>query len=63
MSPTPQIELPQVENHGWTNNYKIKWIESAFPEDITSILFDDTAEKDIFEENEDSSDDEDDEDN
>ena len=63
MSFTPQIELPQVENNGWTNNYEIKWIEFAFPEDITSILFYDTAEEDIFKENENSSDDKDDKDN
>ena len=44
-------------------NYEVKWIETAFPEDLTALLVGNDLEEDIYEENDKSSDEEDGEDN
>ena len=63
LSQTPKFELPPIENHGWTKDYEVKWIETAFPEDLTAILVENDLEENIFEETDESSDEEDGEDN
>ena len=45
-----------MENHDWTKDYEVKWIETAFPEDLTAILVKKDLEGDIYEENDESSD-------
>ena len=63
LSQTPKFELPSIENHGWTKDYEVKWIETAFHEDLTAILVENDLEENIFEETDESSDEEDGENN
>ena len=57
-----KFELPPIENHGWTKDHEVKWIDTAFPEDLTVILVENYPEEDI-EENDQSSDKKNEEDN
>ena len=59
----PKFELPPVENHGWTKDYEVEWIKTAFPKDLMALLVENDLEEDIYEENDESSDEEDREDN
>ena len=52
-----------MENQGWTKEYEVKWIKTAFPEDPTMILVENDPEEDIYEENYESSDEDDQEEN
>ena len=42
--------LPAVENHGWTEEHQVKWIETAFPDDVVSILLTYGFEEEEYEE-------------
>ena len=42
-----------MENQGWTKEYEVKWIKTAFPEDLTVILVENDQEE---QENDESSD-------
>ena len=55
--------LPAVENHGWTEEHQVKWIETAFPDDVSSILLTDGFEEEEYEEGSDESDESDESDN
>ena len=55
-------QLPAINNHGWTEDSQVKWIESAFPDDVASIMLTDEIEGD-YEEINNGSDDSDDSDN
>ncbi len=52
---TAQLQPPAIENHGWTNECQVKWIEAAFPEDIAMILMNSEFDGNNFEEDSDSS--------
>ena len=63
LSQTSKFELPPAENHGWTKAYEVKWIDTAFPEDLMAILVENDLEEDIYEGNDESSNEDDGEDN
>ena len=52
---TSCYQEPAVENHGWTKDNQVQWIETAFPDDVASILLADGVEDD-FERDSDGSD-------
>ena len=33
-----RFDLPDVHNHGWNQDYTIKWIEKTFPDNINELL-------------------------
>ena len=46
-----QLQIPDIGMHGWDANYKIKWLEKEFPDNIQDLLFDpdfDETEIDIL---------------
>lgn len=63
LSLTSCPQLPAVESHGWTEDNKVKWIETAFPDDVASILLTDGFEEEEYEEGSDESDESDESDN
>ena len=55
------VQAPAIVNHGWNEEYEIKWAEVAFPDDVEEILL--LNEESGYEESDsDSSEDESDED-
>ena len=38
-STSPVIELPRLEDNGWTSEEEIYWMDDAFPDDVEELLF------------------------
>ena len=32
------MSLPNITNHGWNEDGRIKWIQQSFPDDISELL-------------------------
>lgn len=60
LSLTSCHQLPAVNNHGWTEDNQVQWIEAAFPDDVASIMLTDGIEEEDYEERSDESDESDD---
>ncbi|KAK6178472.1 hypothetical protein SNE40_013258 [Patella caerulea] len=34
----PILSLPPISNHGWTNDFRIKWVETPYPDELSDPL-------------------------
>ena len=42
-----QVNCPDITQHGWNEDGRIKWIENVFPEDIEEVLLHENFEKEF----------------